>query len=50
MDDITTDVTINLIDSRLPVSGTLLINTELMVPFHLKITELLIKLSQNQKL
>lgn len=33
-----------------PYFRRILINTELMVPFHLKITELLIKLSQNQKL
>jgi len=33
-----------------PYFRRILLNTELMVPFHLKITELLIKLSQNEKL
>ena len=33
-----------------PYMRRVLMNTELMVPFHLKITELLIKLSKNEKL
>ena len=33
-----------------PYFRRILLNTELMVPFHLKITELLLKLSQNEKL
>jgi|TARA_B110000467_G_scaffold162802_1_gene187013 hypothetical protein len=33
-----------------PYFRRILMNTELMVPFHLKITELLIKLSKNEKL
>ena len=33
-----------------PYFRRILLNTELMVPFHLKMTELLLKLSQNEKL
>ena len=33
-----------------PYFRRILLNTELMVPFHLKITELLLKLSQDEKL
>ena len=33
-----------------PYFRRILMNTELMIPFHLKITELLIKLSKNEKL
>lgn len=34
MDSITTDVTINLLDGRLPVSGTILINNELITYYN----------------
>ena len=33
-----------------PYFRRILLNTELMVPFHLKLTELLVKISENEKL